>query len=212
MDLSIIVPVHNLENYIFPLLLSLRLQVFNSDEVEIIFICDSCTDNSEKIIRNFKLNNYEVTILTVDYKSAGLARNAGLNIAKGDIVWFMDGDDYLIDPLAINKVIEFFVNNPDSNLLRFKFEYPSYFEYPNHISMLWQWAIRRDLIGDLRFKDIHPNEDFDFMCEIIKKSKQYTVARDKLYYYNYLRPGSTMRQFFTEKYGELDWKKITLCT
>lgn len=53
MDLSIIVPCHNLENYITPLLVSLQSQVYDKEKVEIIFVCDSCSDNTKKIIQEF---------------------------------------------------------------------------------------------------------------------------------------------------------------
>lgn len=53
MDLSVIIPCHNLEKYILPLLVSLNLQDLNNYDVEFIFVLDACEDNTESMIRNF---------------------------------------------------------------------------------------------------------------------------------------------------------------
>lgn len=50
MDLSIIVPCHNLEGYISKLVDSLIRQRYDNYDVEIIFVLDNCTDNTGKVI------------------------------------------------------------------------------------------------------------------------------------------------------------------
>lgn len=87
MDMSIIIPCHNLENYITPLLVSLQLQVIPYYNVELIFVCDNCTDNTQKIIEKFDFNDlYEVIVLKRNVQSCGLARNEGLAIARGKYI------------------------------------------------------------------------------------------------------------------------------
>ena len=64
--------------------------------------------------------------------------------------------------------------------------------------MVWQYIIRRDFIGDLRFTEIQPHEDVKFIgvltCDL---EKPIYFLKLKLYYYNYMREGSNMQQFRT---------------
>lgn len=197
MDLSIIVPVHNLENYITPLLVSLRLQVITKETVEIIFVCDNCTDKTEEVIREFNFDHkFNVKLIRVNNKSCGLSRNSGLEIASGNLIWFIDGDDWIIDPFAIGKIVRVFKENPNTKLLRFKFDHPDTFKFSTHPAMVWQYTYKRDLIGDTRFLPIQPDEDKEFMKIILKKIENFSQIEDKLYYYNYLRPNSNMQQIY----------------
>ena len=105
MDLSVIVPCHNLEKFIKPLLDSLKLQQFTY-EVELIFVCDYCIDRTHEIIEEEMVDTqYPISIYDVDVRSCGLARNKGMKYATGTYIWFMDGDDWLIDNSAIQKVL-----------------------------------------------------------------------------------------------------------
>ncbi len=94
MLLSVIVPVYNVENYIFKCLQSLvDEEIF---DVEIIVVDDGSTDNSFKIAKEFELK-YPNKIKVYQKNNGGLsdARNFGLNYAKGDYITFIDSDDYL---------------------------------------------------------------------------------------------------------------------
>lgn len=94
MDISIIVPVYNVENYLKECLDSILTQSF-SGSCEIVCVNDGSTDNSLEILKLYK----EITknIVIIDQKNKGLsgARNTGLKNAKGKYVMFLDSDDYL---------------------------------------------------------------------------------------------------------------------
>ena len=207
MDLSIIIPVHNLENFITPMLVSLRLQMWNdidpNIEAEVIFVCDNCTDKTCEKIENFALPNYTVKILECDRRSCGLARNEGLEIAEGEYVWFLDGDDWLINPRAVLMVANT-MREYDFEMMRVDYDYSSMFQFYGHPAMVWQYIYRRDLIGETRFKEIQPDEDLYFNREIREKlqKKELPFMSIKLYYYNYMREGSNMQQLFTK--GKID--------
>lgn len=199
-DLSIIVPCHNLENFINPLLVSLRLQVLLFYKAELIFVCDNCTDNTVKRIQNFNFNElYEnVTILEVKVNSAGIARNKGFEVAKGKYIWFVDGDDWLIDIHAIPKLINALAirNVP---VIRFAYEAPG-FTAIGDPSMPWQYGYRKDFIEDIKFVWEQPHEDAKFNTEVFQKyGKQADFINETLYHYNYLRVGSNMYNFYMKK-------------
>lgn len=196
MDMSIIVPCHNLEPYITPLLVSLRLQDIGNYEVEVIFVCDNCNDNTKTIIEQFKFDYLIKHIIECNVQSCGLARNEGMKIAKGKYIWFIDGDDWIIDNRAIFKIINF-MNETRFKVIRFGYECPPTFRYKGYFSMVWQYAYRKNFIKYTPFVKMQPSEDVVFQKKVVKKlgTKDIPVLKENLYYYNYMRPGSNMYQY-----------------
>lgn len=93
--ISIIVPVYNVEEYIRKCAESLVHQ--SLDEIEIIFVDDKSPDHSVDILTEYQ-NNYpgKVKLLRLDKNvRQGGARNAGIRIAKGQYIGFVDSDDYV---------------------------------------------------------------------------------------------------------------------
>lgn len=193
MDLSIIVPCHNLEKYITPLINSLNMQQFDY-QVEILFVLDDCTDHTEEVIkRKINKEKYTVHIIKCCEHCCGGARNHGLDRASGDYVWFIDGDDWITDYRAIQILLHIIIKN-DYQML--KFGYVSNTFKINLNCMVWQYIYQRALIGDLRFLRIQPHEDVKFSQEILRKvHNQVWSIPAVFYYYNYGRPGSNMVQF-----------------
>lgn len=195
MDMSVIIPCHNLEKFINPLLVSLRLQVLQFYKVELIFICDACTDNTKRIIEKFNFNNIydKVTILECNHKSCGLARNEGMKIAEGRYIWFVDGDDWLVDIHAIVQVIDA-LGLTESPMIRFDYEAPG-FAAKGHLSMVWQYGYEREFIKDTPFDEKQPSEDLRFNEKLFKKIDRSIPYLDEvLYHYNYMRENSNMYQ------------------
>lgn len=93
-EISVIIPVYNLENWIERCVTSIMEQTFQ--EYEVIIIDDGSTDESEKKLLSLKAQ-YNDKIHVCFQKNAGQAnaRNNGLRIAKGKYVVFIDGDDYV---------------------------------------------------------------------------------------------------------------------
>ena len=212
MDLSIIIPCHILEDYLTPLLVSLQLQVYNKKEVEIIFVCDSCSDNTKKVIQEFPwfTTNYSLKLIETNVHNCGLARNEGFNLATGEYIWFLDGDDWLLSPSAINIVFNVLDKNPKEPILRIRFLSSPYFSKNLHtfFSMVWQYIFKKEFINDIKFINIEPSEDVDFMEKVIHKKgdNTYLGLEIPLYYYNFGRPNSNMMKAIAnlkkEKYNE----------
>ena len=91
---SIIIPVYNLEDYLYRCLYSVLNQDYN--DFEIILINDGSDDNSLNIIEEFK-NQYCSKIKVISQVNQGVssARNKGLQEAEGEYIIFIDGDDYI---------------------------------------------------------------------------------------------------------------------
>ena len=90
---TIIVPVYNLEAYVAHGLKSLIEQTYS--HLQIIVIDDASKDHSPQIIAHFaELDSRIQPILKQVNHGVSAARNSGLALAKGDLVAFMDGDDW----------------------------------------------------------------------------------------------------------------------
>ena len=92
-NVSLIIPVYNVEHYIEKCLCSALGQTL--DNIEIIVVNDGATDESMKIVDIFE-NKYP-NIRIINKKNGGLssARNSGLEFAKGKYIAFLDSDDYI---------------------------------------------------------------------------------------------------------------------
>ena len=93
-ELSIIVPIYNVEKYLKQCLDS--IYKIENIKKEIILVNDGTEDGSGKIISDYKERYKEVTEI-VEKKNGGLssARNSGFKKARGKYVYFIDSDDYL---------------------------------------------------------------------------------------------------------------------
>lgn len=97
MNISVIIPVYNVALYIGQCITSLTKQTF-TEGVECIIVNDCSSDNSIEIVRDvistYK-GNIQFNIITHD-RNKGIAavRNTGLDIAKGEYIMFLDGDDW----------------------------------------------------------------------------------------------------------------------
>lgn len=119
MSLSIIIPVHNTEQYLAECLNSVLSEI-NTDD-EIILVENGSTDDSWKICQKYA-EKY-VTIKTVQMETAGVskARNYGIHLAKGDWITFLDSDDCL-DPSIIHMTKKL-KNDPKIDVVLFHYCY-----------------------------------------------------------------------------------------
>jgi len=88
---SVIVPVYNSEPYLEDCLNSIVHQTYQS--IEIILINDGSTDRSHEIMNNYSMRDKRIVLLSQSNKGVSAARNAGLSIATGEYVLFVDSDD-----------------------------------------------------------------------------------------------------------------------
>lgn len=91
--ISVIIPIYNVEKYLKKCIDSVLIQSYKN--LQIILVDDGSTDGSSKICDEYaKLDN---RILVIHKKNGGLssARNAGLKVAAGNYITFLDSDDYV---------------------------------------------------------------------------------------------------------------------
>lgn len=93
--LSIIIPVYNVEDYLDECLSSVFNQDLPFSDYEVIIINDGSKDNSESIILKYQNQFPNIVYVKQENQGVSVARNAGLKIAKGIYISFVDSDDII---------------------------------------------------------------------------------------------------------------------
>ena len=91
--ISIIIPVHNAQEYLPKCLDSIINQTLK--EIEIICVNDSSTDNTGAILDNYQQKDSRIKIINTDCRCSGGTRNRGLEAANGEYIGFVDADDWV---------------------------------------------------------------------------------------------------------------------
>ena len=217
-EISIILPVFNVEKYIEECLDSINNQTFK--DFEIICINDGSTDNSLKILKNYQSNNKRINIISQENKGAASARNIGIKEAQGKYVYFMDSDDILeltaleelyclAEKKNLDLIIFKLINFNDGTVE--KYETPYYemtflkdlvgenvFNYKDIGENLFKIAVsppgkffKKDLIKDIKFPEGYIFEDNAFFTEAILNAKS-VYFHDKHLYNRRIRSDSVM--------------------
>ena len=112
-DLSIVLPIYNVEKYIKKCLESITAQNFKNFEV--LCIDDCGTDNSIKITQEFVQKDSRFKIIKHENnRGLSAARNTGIDNATGKYILFIDSDDWIENNLLEQIVIAFEQNKTDS--------------------------------------------------------------------------------------------------
>lgn len=195
--LSIIIPCYNAEPYIYELLDTLTPQI--TDEVEVILIDDGSTKPIECDIEG-------VTVYRQKNGGVSKARNKGIDVAKGEIISFIDADD-LISPNYVSYIIGRADEEWDYIDLSWKSLENNNFNYklfsdsdslPNPSACTR--VFKRSFVGDVRFpekKDAAEDEHFTRHLQI-RKAK-HICATEMMYFYRMGTPDSTTKAYMSGK-------------
>lgn len=101
---SVIIPVYNAERFLRTCLVSVLGQTLKN--LEVICIDDGSTDGSFPILRSIAAEDCRLKVIRQGNAGAGPARNAGLRMAHGEYVAFMDADDAYPDSRTLERMYE----------------------------------------------------------------------------------------------------------
>lgn len=215
---SIIVPVYNVEKYLGVCLHSCTNQTLY--DIEIICVNDGSTDSSMDILHKFAQTDNRIKI--IDKPNGGLssARNAGLKVANGQMIMFLDSDDYL-SPNACERVWRETLEAPTDVVIfgtnifpakptptrwhyrvlhvhthrRYGFTPDVLFNEPNAKPFVWRQAFSKKLFDttNLEFDEtVKYGEDMVFQLEAFPHCENFAFIEDRLYNYRWYRDGSLM--------------------
>lgn len=128
--LSVIVPVYNVERYLHECVESLLR--YDGDDIEVILVDDGSPDNCPVICNSFAYRkivedcsetivpNEDKRVTVIHQKNAGVAaaRNAGLDIAQCEWIWFVDSDD-VVDVTRLPEILRYMREHDDVDLVMF---------------------------------------------------------------------------------------------
>ena len=220
---SVILPVYNAGIYLTDAVDSVIGQTVGFKEnIQLIFINDGGSDNSGEICREYA-GRYPDNIIYFEQKNAGVsaARNAGLKLAAGRYVNFMDADDkWSLD--AFSAAAEFFASHPEVRIasakilhfdartaedaLNYIFETDTVADLrlkPDFVQVTIhnQW-IERNLMGDMAFDtQMRIGEDSLFINQILLKEMRCGVLKTPVYWYrNRSEKNSVMDERISDPY------------
>lgn len=101
---SIIIPVYNVEMYLEQCINSVIYQTYKN--IEVILVDDGSTDDSGTICDHFAEKDNRVTVIHKNNGGPSSARNAGIEICKGEFIYFLDSDDYIAED-TITKYVQY---------------------------------------------------------------------------------------------------------
>lgn len=230
---SVIIPVYNAEQYLRKCLDSVLAQTYQ--DFEIICIDDGSMDNSGAICDEYAKKDSRVRVLHKENGGVSSARNAGLNIAEGGYITFVDNDDYLdadyiqmlyeniadADSIACggrdvlgDKEVRvcipedkiFFTNQQIKNAYRSKKDLYLYFRTP------FEKLYRSNVIGNLRFDESlkTSGEDIIFNIEFLRKASKVRTLHYCGYNY-YSNKNSITRSRAAQFRGAKEEEYIQFC-
>ena len=201
-------PVYNDEEHIEESLNSISKQTL--DNLEVICINDGSTDSSLSIIEKFHDSNFTLQIINQENCGSGIARNNGMDIARGEYIAFLDADDIFVDEVALERMYNIaislnanmvsanlkgitidgqLVNN--DNLTRFTEEKvipPEDYEIPYSF---YKNIFKRSFIDEhnFRFPDLKRGQDPVFLADILTNVSTIPVVPVDLYGFRYAAIG-----------------------
>lgn len=193
-QISIIVPVYKVEQYLHKCLDSILAQTFT--DWECILIDDGSPDNSGKICDEYAQKDSRFRVIHQENAGVSAARNAGLNAALGEWIGFVDSDDW-IEPEtyetalnAANKycadIIQwgFFLNDGDVDYNSIQYDEKEI--YTPIMNSLWASLIKKKLFLEHEIilpVDIKVAEDMFVMAKLMYFSTKTYIISDVFYHY-----------------------------
>ncbi|NSE80320.1 glycosyltransferase family 2 protein [Coprococcus comes] len=119
MKVSIIIPVYNVEKYLEKCIKSVLNQTYQN--LEIILVDDGSKDKSAIICDEYMVKDNRITVIHKQNGGLSSARNAGIEVATGEAVFFLDSDDY-ISKECIEKLVKLMKkNSADISIIQMKY-------------------------------------------------------------------------------------------
>jgi len=213
--LSVIIPLYNVEDYVFQAAKSVASQAFSG--MEVVLVDDGSRDNSLAVCKN---NMPNMDIVEIKQGNMGLssARNAGIMAANSEYVMFLDADDFIL-PDAIKNICAILEKeNPDvlfgcyqcwtasDGLLPSKsydYQPPRNAEQrtdyilsalPQPSWNAWRYVCRKELIvnKNIFFEPGILCEDVPWTVELLENADTISFLQEPFYAYYQHRPGSIM--------------------
>lgn len=225
MDLSIIVPVYNVEKYVRACVESIFRQGLDESRFEVIIVNDGSIDRSMETIADIVESHPNITVINQENQSLSVARNVGISAAQGEYILMPDSDDLLIDnslaPLLekaletkVDLVVGDFLVIEDKDMQNFKGVVQEEFTVQEKTGQqlfledlnprqcyVWRTLYRREFLIESHVSFIRGinYQDVPFTHKCYLKAERCLISPRKLYIYRLNRPGAATTVFTVKK-------------
>ena len=209
---SIIIPVYRVEKYLARCLDTVLNQDYQN--LEVILVDDGSPDNSPAICDDFAQKDSRVTVIHKPNGGQSSARNAGLAIAKGEYVNFLDSDDWIAkDTISYALSV---VQKYDADAVQYEYAHVSsendkvtnpeekvvvqqgpeiLEEYMKTVLKTGSYSMvrcffKKTVLDGLKFREGKNSEDLDFKFNVLSRCKVFAISNQFKYYY-FQSPTST---------------------
>lgn len=221
--ISIIIPVYNAGSYLRRCLESIIAQ--NYADIQIVIVDDGSLDNSLKICRYFEANYDNVIVIAQQNAGVSAARNAGLGVAKGEYVMFVDSDDYMFPQMCETMVHKIEEKGADlvvcgttetwggvwapkrdvdySSLESFKSDFIEHLT-SELLSPPWNKIYRREQIKDLFDTSSSFGEDLMFNLNYLKSCQRISFIKSAPFYHEKANEESLVNRVYPSRLIEIE--------
>lgn len=226
MKVSIIIPIYNVEKYLPRCIKSVFEQTYS--DMEIILVDDGTKDRSGEICDRYAQIDNRVKVIHKENEGLSSARNAGIDIATGDALFFLDSDDYLskdcvekcvnmlIEREAEISIVQMMYISENTNEAIKSFENEKIYEFNSEQAIeisLYQKLYtccapaklyKRSVVANIRFPIGRISEDLATCHLFLNNAKKIIYSNYYGYYYRQRR-NSIMHVFNIKRLDALQW-------
>ena len=219
-EVSIIVPVYQVENYLRQCVDSILAQTFT--DFELILVDDGSKDRSGQICDEYAEMDERVKVIHQQNRGVAAARNHGIACANGNYLCFVDADDWIEDTMIARCVSQ--IKQHDADVLRHghtmelwqdgkcarteNHDAPDFAQtlthdeiaaemesfWKNCSNYVWNYFWKKEAIGQIRFPDIKISEDHVFVLKVLENCKKICFIPENTYHYC-MRMGSSANRW-----------------
>lgn len=207
MKLSIVIPVYRVEHTLDRCLRSIAGQSFT--DFEVILVDDGSPDGSPEMCDKWAAADSRFTVIHQSNKGLSAARNTGIDRAAGELITFVDSDDYIgcgtlqevMEAMPGNDICEYpvslFHDSPHQSRLNFEDKvYTKMNSYwldcqAYRHAYAWNKVYRRQLFDGVRYPEGRVFEDVYVLPQLLSKARRVATTSKGLYYYCWNDKGIT---------------------
>lgn len=219
-EVSIIVPVYQVETYIRQCIDSILAQTFA--DFELILVDDGSKDGSGQICDEYARMDERVKVIHQKNGGVAVARNNAIACASGSYLCFVDADDWIEDTMVEQCISQ--IKKCNADVLRHghrvelwkdgkcvseeKKNVPDFIEelthdqiadkmeyfWKNCSNYVWNYFFKKEAIGDIRFPNIKISEDHIFVLKVLERCKKICFLSNHVYHYC-MRMGSSANRW-----------------
>ncbi len=214
--ISVIVPIYNTAAYIEKCIKSITNQILK--DIEIILVNDGSEDNSLALCKKHAALDKRIVIIDKENGGVASARNAGLDVATGDYIGFVDSDDYIAPNMysvLLDAIVKsgadiaecgYYTVDIDGRIIR---KHPlqdaltvshtqcshEYITRENTTNFNCNKLYSRSLFEGIRYAALTSSEDFYINVQTFYNCRKKVTVRDCYYYYYANMEGVCLRPF-----------------